>query len=40
MTAIFAEDDVPDEWMGFTEINAEWFEDKEAAREKVEALVP
>ena len=23
VTAIFAEDDVPDEWMGFTEINAE-----------------
>ena len=40
VTAIFSEDDVPDEWSGFTEVNALWFEDKAAARTKVAALVP
>ncbi len=40
VTAIFAEDDVPDEWQAFTEINELWFEDKDAAREKVAALAP
>ena len=35
VTAIFAEDDVPDEWLAYTEINAIWFEDKDAARTKV-----
>jgi NAD-dependent dihydropyrimidine dehydrogenase PreA subunit len=40
VTAIFAEDDVPAEWAGFTEVNALWFEDKAAAREKVVALAP
>ena len=28
VTAIFAEDDVPEEWNAYTEINALWFEDK------------
>jgi hypothetical protein len=27
VTAIFYEDDVPDEWKQFTPINAEWFTD-------------
>jgi NAD-dependent dihydropyrimidine dehydrogenase PreA subunit len=40
VTAIFSEDDVPEEWEAFTEINALWYEDKDAAREKVLALVP
>ncbi|MDE2639738.1 MAG: ferredoxin family protein [Chloroflexota bacterium] len=40
VTAIFSEDDVPEEWEAFTEVNALWFEDKAAAREKVLALVP
>ncbi len=40
VTAIFAEDDVPDDQKGFTEINALWFKDKAAARSKVDALVP
>ncbi|PZC45345.1 MAG: NAD-dependent dihydropyrimidine dehydrogenase, PreA subunit [Chloroflexi bacterium] len=40
VTAIFSEDDVPDEWSGFTEVNALWFEDKAAARTKVAALAP
>ena len=40
VTAIFAEDDVPDEWEAYTEINALWFEDKEAARARVVELAP
>ena len=40
VTAIFSEDDVPEEWEAYTEVNALWFEDKAAAREKVLALVP
>ena len=32
VTAIFAEDDVPAEWSGYTEVNAIWFEDKAGAR--------
>ena len=40
VTAIFAEDDVPDEWAAYTEVNAQWFEDKDAARTKVAELAP
>ena len=40
VTAIFSEDDVPEEWAAYTEINALWYEDKAAAREKVVALIP
>ncbi len=40
VTAIFSEDDVPEEWVAYTEINALWYEDKAAAREKVLALIP
>ena len=40
VTAIFAEDDVPDDRKVFTEINALWYEDPDAAREKVEAIKP
>ncbi len=40
VTAIFAEDDVPDDQKGFTEINALWFKDKADARAKVDGLVP
>lgn len=35
VSAIFAEDDVPDDQAAFTEINALWFQDKDAARAKV-----
>ncbi|MCK9487441.1 MAG: ferredoxin family protein [Dehalococcoidia bacterium] len=35
VSAIFAEDDVPDDQKHFTEINALWFQDKDAARAKV-----
>ena len=37
--AIFADADVPKEAEAFTEINALWFEDRGAAREKVESIM-
>lgn len=37
--AIFDEPDVPRESVVFTEINALWFSDKDAAREMVEAFM-
>ena len=40
VTAIFAEDDVPDDMKPFIEINIGWFNDKDAARAKVEAAHP
>ena len=40
VTAIFAEDDVPPDQAGYTEIDALWFKDKEAARAKVAELKP
>jgi NAD-dependent dihydropyrimidine dehydrogenase PreA subunit len=35
VSAIFAEDDVPDDMQAFKEINALWYQDKDAARAKV-----
>jgi NAD-dependent dihydropyrimidine dehydrogenase PreA subunit len=40
VTAIFAEDDVPSGQEAYTEIDALWFKDKDAARAKVEELKP
>jgi NAD-dependent dihydropyrimidine dehydrogenase PreA subunit len=40
VTAIFAEDDVPDDQAAFKEINPLWYNDKAAARERVGALAP
>lgn len=40
VTAIFAEDDVPAGQEAYTEIDALWFKDKDAARAKVEELKP
>ncbi len=37
--AIFKDADVPNEATAFTEINALWFNDKEAARAKVDAIM-
>ncbi len=37
VSAIFAEDDVPDDQVAFKEINALWFQDKAAARAKIPA---
>jgi NAD-dependent dihydropyrimidine dehydrogenase PreA subunit len=40
VSAIFAEDDVPDNWKEYTEINANWYKDKNAVRAKINALKP
>jgi NAD-dependent dihydropyrimidine dehydrogenase PreA subunit len=40
VTAIFAEDDVPADQAAYTEIDALWFKDPEAARAKVAELKP
>ena len=40
VTAIFAEDDLPEEWAEYTELNAVWYSDKEGARAKVAELAP
>jgi NAD-dependent dihydropyrimidine dehydrogenase PreA subunit len=40
VTAIFAEDDVPDNWKEYTAVNALWFKDKAAARAKINELKP
>ncbi|HLZ68913.1 MAG TPA: ferredoxin family protein [Dehalococcoidia bacterium] len=38
VTAIYAEDDVPDDQKGYIEVNTLWYTDKAAARAKVDAL--
>ena len=38
--AIFTEEDVPDEWKPYTEINVQWFNDKETARSKINEIRP
>jgi len=40
VTAIFAEDDVPDDMKDYTALNAQWYKDKAAARSKVNQLKP
>jgi NAD-dependent dihydropyrimidine dehydrogenase PreA subunit len=40
VTAIFAEDDVPDGQKEYTEIDAVWFKDRSAARARVNELSP
>lgn len=40
VTAIFAEDDVPENWREYKAINALWYKDKEAARQRVLAIKP
>ena len=40
VTAIFAEDDVPEASNVFTEINAIWFKDRDSARAKVNEAAP
>ncbi len=40
VTAIFAEDDVPDDQAAYKEINVLWYTDKAAARAKVAELSP
>ena len=40
VAAIRTEADLPPEWAAYTEINALWFTDKEAARARLDALKP
>ena len=40
VTAIFAEDDVPDDQKEYTELDAQWFKDAEAVRVRVNELKP
>ena len=40
VTAIFTEDALPAQWSSYTEINARWFKDKDAARALVNELKP
>jgi len=40
VTAIFAEDDVPDNMKQYYQINVLWYKDKAAARAQVDALHP
>ncbi len=40
MTAIFAEDDVPDDQKEYTELDAQWFKDPDAVRARVNELKP
>jgi ferredoxin len=40
VTAIFAEDDVPDDQSVFKQINPLWYQDPDAARAQVEAFKP
>jgi ferredoxin len=38
--AIFESSAVPSDWSTYTEINAQWFQDKDAARARVTELKP
>lgn len=38
VTAIFAEDDVPDQYKEYIELDAKWYKDKEAVRARINEL--
>ncbi len=40
VTAIFAEDDVPDSQKEYTELDAKWFKDPEAVRARINEMKP
>ena len=40
VSAIFPEDSVPPAWARYTEVNALWYQDREAARRLVDELRP
>ncbi|HEX7592039.1 MAG TPA: ferredoxin family protein [Candidatus Limnocylindrales bacterium] len=40
VNAIFSDDSVPAQWVGYKEINALWYTDKDAARALVDAAKP
>jgi len=40
VTAIFAEDDVPEQYAEYTELDAKWFKDRDAVRTRINELKP
>jgi ferredoxin len=40
VTAIFAEDDVPEQWAEYTALDAQWFKDPEGVRARINELKP
>lgn len=40
VTAIFAEDDVPDNQKEFIELNAKWYKDPDAVRARINQIKP
>ena len=40
VTAIFAEDDIPDDQKAYIEIDAQWFKDPDAARSQINEIKP
>ncbi len=40
VTAIFAEDDVPEQWKEYIELDAKWYKDPEAVRARINELKP
>jgi NAD-dependent dihydropyrimidine dehydrogenase PreA subunit len=40
VTALFAEDDVPEQYAAYTELEAQWFKDKDAARARLAEMKP
>jgi NAD-dependent dihydropyrimidine dehydrogenase PreA subunit len=40
VTAIFAEDDVPDQYKEYIELNINWYKDPDAVRARVNELKP
>jgi len=40
VTAIFAEDDVPEQWKEYIELDAKWYKDPDAVRARINELKP
>lgn len=40
VSAIFHEDEVPDQWKNFTALNRDWYKDKATVRKQVNELKP
>ncbi len=40
VTAIFAEDDVPDQYKEYTELDAQWFKDADVVRARINEMKP
>lgn len=40
VTAIFTDDQLPEKEKKFTELNAKWFQDKDAVRQQINKLFP